>query len=121
MANNSTSLALLLVYAAILLLAATSPPTVAAEGEHRQQVMAMKASSSCNGSIWECMGGEEFEMDSETNWRMLASNDHIGYGAMQRNTVPCSRGGDFSGNCKPAAVANPHKRGCSPITGCRSG
>ncbi|KAF9681564.1 hypothetical protein SADUNF_Sadunf05G0014800 [Salix dunnii] len=76
-------------------------------------------SSICNkGSIAECMAedGEEFEMDTEINRRILATSKYISYGALQRNNVPCSRRGASYYNCKRGAQANPYSRGCSRIT-----
>ncbi|PKI51505.1 rapid alkalinization factor-like [Punica granatum] len=63
---------------------------------------------------------EEFGLDSETNRRILATSRYISYGAMQRNTVPCSRRGASYYNCKPGAQSNPYSRGCSSISRCRS-
>ncbi|CAN8324651.1 unnamed protein product [Cochlearia groenlandica] len=86
----------------------------------------------CTGSIAECSlsvgdlfhGGEEeeeteFEMDSEINRRILATTKYISYGALRRNTVPCSRRGASYYNCRRGAQANPYSRGCSVITRCR--
>lgn len=44
----------------------------------------------------------------------------ICYGALRRNTVPCSRRGASYYNCRPGAQANKWSRGCSAITRCRS-
>ncbi|CAH8328595.1 unnamed protein product [Eruca vesicaria subsp. sativa] len=89
----------------------------------------------CRGTIAECsvsaaLGdegelfygggmGAEFEMDSEINRRMLANRRYISYGALRRNTVPCSRRGASYYNCRRGAHANPYSRGCSAITRCR--
>ncbi|KAL6214861.1 hypothetical protein ACLB2K_014293 [Fragaria x ananassa] len=78
------------------------------------------AKSRCQGSIAECMAEDEFDMDSEINRRILATTKYISYGALQRNTVPCSQRGASYYNCKPGAQANPYNRGCSAITRCRS-
>ncbi|KAG2315782.1 hypothetical protein Bca4012_066633 [Brassica carinata] len=92
--------------------------------------------SECRGTIAECsvsaaLGdegddlfygggmGAEFEMDSEINRRMLATRRYISYGALRRNTVPCSRRGASYYNCRRGAQANPYSRGCSVITRCR--
>ncbi|XP_059318338.1 rapid alkalinization factor [Lycium ferocissimum] len=80
----------------------------------------MKSADNCLGSIAECMAAGEFEMDSESNRRILATTDYISYGALQRNTVPCSRRGASYYNCETGAEANPYTRGCSAITRCRS-
>nr|GMD68930.1 rapid alkalinization factor [Ipomoea batatas] len=75
----------------------------------------------CQGSIAECMAsGEEFEMDTESNRRILATSNYISYGALQRGNTPCSRRGSSYYNCQPGAQANPYTRGCSAITRCRS-
>lgn len=66
------------------------------------------------------VGDEEFELDSESNRRILATRRYISYGALQRNSVPCSRRGQSYYNCRPGAQANPYTRGCSTITRCRS-
>jgi hypothetical protein len=58
-------------------------------------------------------------MDSESNRRILAARRYISYGALRRNTVPCSRRGASYYNCRPGAQANPYRRGCSAITRCR--
>ncbi|KAF8049192.1 hypothetical protein N665_2278s0005 [Sinapis alba] len=63
--------------------------------------------------------GAEFEMDSEINRRMLVNRRYISYGALRRNTVPCSRRGASYYNCRRGAQANPYSRGCSVITRCR--
>ncbi|KAK2358276.1 Protein RALF-like 33 [Trifolium repens] len=81
--------------------------------------------SGCRGSIAECslLAGDEddteFLMDSESNRRILAARRYISYGALRRNTVPCSRRGASYYNCRPGAQANPYRRGCSAITRCR--
>ncbi|XP_020213312.1 rapid alkalinization factor [Cajanus cajan] len=63
---------------------------------------------------------DEFQLDSEINRRILATTKYISYGALQRNTVPCSRRGASYYNCQPGAQANPYSRGCTAITRCRS-
>ncbi|CAN4093091.1 unnamed protein product [Withania somnifera] len=80
----------------------------------------VKSADSCDGSIAECMAAGEFEMDSVSNRRILATDDYISYGALQRNSVPCSRRGASYYNCKTGAEANPYSRGCTAITRCRS-
>ncbi|KAF8038836.1 hypothetical protein BT93_B1398 [Corymbia citriodora subsp. variegata] len=75
----------------------------------------------CEGSLAECLSEEEeFAMDSESSRRILASSRYISYGALQRNSVPCSRRGASYYNCRPGASSNPYSRGCSTITRCRS-
>ncbi|KAK7292276.1 hypothetical protein RIF29_08054 [Crotalaria pallida] len=81
--------------------------------------------SDCRGSIAECslLTGEdddtEFLMESESSRRILAGTRYISYGALRRNTVPCSRRGASYYNCRTGAQANPYRRGCSAITRCR--
>ncbi|KAL1542651.1 rapid alkalinization factor-like [Salvia divinorum] len=78
--------------------------------------------SSCKGSMAECMaeGSGEFEMESESTRRILATTNYISYGALQANNVPCSRRGASYYNCRPGAEANPYTRSCSAATQCRS-
>ncbi|CAH8305369.1 unnamed protein product [Eruca vesicaria subsp. sativa] len=77
-------------------------------------------SSGCHGSIAECIGAEEEEMDSEINRRILATTKYISYQSLKRNSVPCSRRGASYYNCQNGAQANPYSRGCSAIARCRS-
>lgn len=69
------------------------------------------------------LGGEgegEVEMGPhESNRRVLATRQYIGYGALRRNSVPCSRRGTSYYNCRVGAQANPYSRSCSQITRCR--
>lgn len=78
------------------------------------------SSSNCKGSITDCIAEEEeFEFDSEISKRVLASKKYVSYGAMRKNSVPCSQRGASYYNCKRGAQANPYRRGCSTITRCR--
>ncbi|KAL0718101.1 hypothetical protein Bca4012_067423 [Brassica carinata] len=78
------------------------------------------SSSSCRGTIADCISEEEeFELDSEISRRILASKKYVSYGAMRKNNVPCSRRGASYYNCQRGAQANPYSRGCSTITRCR--
>uniref|UniRef100_A0A7N1A235 Rapid alkalinization factor-like n=1 Tax=Kalanchoe fedtschenkoi TaxID=63787 RepID=A0A7N1A235_KALFE len=82
----------------------------------------MPSRSTCQGTIAECLADEdgEFDLDSESNRRILATSNYISYGALSRNRVPCSRRGASYYNCQAGAQANPYSRGCSAITRCRS-
>ncbi|GFY88980.1 rapid alkalinization factor 23 [Actinidia rufa] len=97
---------------------------VVASGDHEQGLVGwVTARSGCRGTVAECLDGDgdgEFELDSEANRRILATSSYISYGALQRNTVPCSRRGASYYNCRSGAQANPYSRGCSAITRCRS-
>ncbi|XP_057492921.1 protein RALF-like 33 [Actinidia eriantha] len=97
---------------------------VVASGDHEQGLVGwVTARSGCRGTVAECLNGDddgEFELDSEANRRILATSSYISYGALQRNTVPCSRRGASYYNCRSGAQANPYSRGCSAITRCRS-
>ncbi|XP_023000591.1 protein RALF-like 33 [Cucurbita maxima] len=93
------------------------------------KLLFVPAESKCRGSIAECFlagddndsaFGMEFEMDSEINRRILAASRYLSYGALKRNSVPCSRRGASYYNCQPGAQANPYRRGCNAITRCRS-
>ncbi|XP_038721041.1 protein RALF-like 33 [Tripterygium wilfordii] len=109
--------AILAVHAVI-----SSSSTVDFVGE---QLDFLPMKSECRGSIAECSMDEdegfdtEFAMDSESNRRILAARRYISYGALRRNTVPCSRRGASYYNCRRGAQANPYSRGCSRITRCR--
>ncbi|TYI16268.1 hypothetical protein ES332_A08G244100v1 [Gossypium tomentosum] len=115
-----------LVWICAVIAAAALMVAVDASGAHHyhnQQILGWiptPTRSSCKGSIGECLGGEEeFELDSEISRRVLQTTRYISYGALQRNTVPCSRRGASYYNCQPGAQANPYNRGCSRITRCR--
>lgn len=71
---------------------------------------------------WIPMGGRdsEFDMDSESNRRMLATSNYISYGALQADTVMCSQSGASYYNCQPGAEANPYSRTCTAATQCRT-
>nr|KJB45306.1 hypothetical protein B456_007G299900 [Gossypium raimondii] len=113
---------LVVICATLMAAAAAAVMTVDASGDHHLQHPILgwiPTRSPCKGSIAECLAGEEFELDSEISRRILATTRYISYGALQRNTVPCSRRGASYYNCKPGAQANPYNRGCSRITRCR--
>ncbi|WJX85389.1 hypothetical protein P8452_67849 [Trifolium repens] len=121
MATNFYSRLFLVICATVLLMMITSSPTVEAGGLDlgMEWIHQTKTTSTCEGSIADCMlqqGEEEFQLDNEINRRILANTKYISYGALQRNTVPCSRRGASYYNCKPGAQANPYSRGCSAIT-----
>ncbi|XP_040993414.1 protein RALF-like 33 [Juglans microcarpa x Juglans regia] len=124
-ANPCGFLVICAILAAHLTLCSSSPIDSFGGGDHRQLgFFPMK--SECRGSIAECLmsGGyeeldSEFAMDSESNRRILATRQYISYGALRRNSVPCSRRGASYYNCRPGAQANPYRRGCSTITRCR--
>ncbi|KAK2649431.1 hypothetical protein Ddye_016920 [Dipteronia dyeriana] len=107
------SILLLIVY---LFLAAL---VVVATGDDLQFTW-VPTKARCQGSVADCMTDDEFGMDSEINRRVLATTNYISYGALQRNTVPCSQRGASYYNCQQGAEANPYNRGCSAITQCRS-
>ncbi|TQD93744.1 hypothetical protein C1H46_020643 [Malus baccata] len=123
MASLHSFYLLLLICASILVVGSSS------EDHHHLSwiptAAAANAKSACKGSIAECAlaaGNDEveFDMDSEISRRILATSNYISYGALQRNTVPCSRRGASYYNCQPGAQSNPYSRGCSAITRCRS-
>ncbi|CAK1365746.1 unnamed protein product [Cercospora beticola] len=45
---------------------------------------------------------------------------YVSYGALQRNSVPCSRRGASYYNCKQSGQANTYGRGCNQNKKCRS-
>ncbi|XP_050238633.1 protein RALF-like 33 [Mercurialis annua] len=112
MANSSSTFCLLFMLSTFIFFS-----TVTAFSDHSLNWV---PTTRCQGSLAECMSGDEFEMDSEINRRILATTQYISYGALQRNTIPCSQRGASYYNCQPGAEANPYNRGCSAITRCRS-
>ncbi|KAG0483467.1 hypothetical protein HPP92_011551 [Vanilla planifolia] len=87
-------------------------------GEHR--LMWIPTRPACQGTIAECIAGEEFDLVSESTRRILATSGYISYDALKRGSVPCSRRGASYYNCRAGGEANPYNRGCSAITQCRS-
>lgn len=57
--------------------------------------------------------------DADTAATLLPTAEYISYGALMRDSVPCSIPGASYYNCQPGAEANPYTRGCSEITQCR--
>lgn len=55
---------------------------------------------------------------TERNRRVLAGSNHISYGALTANKVPCSNRGQSYYNCGASGKANPYQRGCSAATRC---
>ncbi|CAL5394990.1 unnamed protein product [Camellia sinensis] len=74
----------------------------------------------CAGKIGDCAveeAEEEFQMDSESNRRvLLIQKRYISYETLKRDSVPCTKPGASYYNCK--GEANPYHRGCEVITGC---
>jgi Rapid ALkalinization Factor (RALF) len=63
---------------------------------------------------------DQFNLSYEEHTRrVLAASRYISYGALRRDSVPCSYRGASYYNCRPGAHANPYARGCSAITRCR--
>ncbi|KAF8006705.1 hypothetical protein BT93_K0880 [Corymbia citriodora subsp. variegata] len=130
MASSSLLLTFRVLFlTSLLAVAAISTSASSAVGGDGLSWVAAAASSSkqgrCQGSIAECMAeqdGElgEFDMDTEVNRRVLATSQYISYGALQRNTVPCSQRGASYYNCQPGAQSNPYSRSCTAVTQCRS-
>ncbi|XP_031281051.1 protein RALF-like 33 [Pistacia vera] len=116
MANLLTSRTLLLAVSSMIMIFMMNPlSTVVASGDHQLNLGWLPTAGSS------LVGEEgEFEMDSEINRRILATSNYISYGALQRNTVPCSRRGASYYNCQNGGQANPYSRGCSSISRCRS-
>ncbi|CAM8911595.1 unnamed protein product [Rhodiola kirilowii] len=121
MAHAAVKSAILL----LLFLASTSTLSVSSSspsGAGTDLFNWMPSRSTCTGTIAECLADEdeEFDLDSESHRRILATTSYISYGALKRNQVPCSRRGASYYNCQSGAQANPYSRGCSAITRCRS-
>ncbi|XP_052194226.1 rapid alkalinization factor-like [Diospyros lotus] len=117
-----TTFALCFIIPALLIL--SSSHNAVASSHHEQPLTGwMPSRSGCRGTVGGCLAAgdaEEFDLDSEASRRILATTRYISYGALQRNSIPCSRRGASYYNCKPGAQANPYSRGCSAITHCRS-
>ncbi|XP_047311696.1 protein RALF-like 33 [Impatiens glandulifera] len=118
--SSSSSFSILSICFIALLLLISSYET-SASGDADLFLGLIPIKSGC-GNIGECLSEEEdeFGLDSEINRRILATTNYISYGALQRNSVPCSRRGASYYNCRSGAQANPYSRGCSAITRCRS-
>ncbi|GFQ03464.1 protein ralf-like 33 [Phtheirospermum japonicum] len=67
------------------------------------------------------MADGEFEIDSESKRRILASKTYISYDALIAGSTPCSKKGASYYNCQPGAQANPYKRTCNQVTRCGRG
>ncbi|EPS62616.1 hypothetical protein M569_12176, partial [Genlisea aurea] len=103
------------IAAAILLLSDFS-----AGADPELWVMGPLNSGGCKGTVGECLGGGEFELDSETNRRrVLFTRRYIGYDALQKDAVPCALRGAPYYNCRQGGQANPYYRSCNAITRCR--
>lgn len=125
-ANPCGFLVIFAILAAHLVLCSSASFDFGSGDLDRSQLGFFPMKSECSGSIAECLlaGGDEeldseFAMDSESHRRILATTRYISYGALSRNSVPCSRRGASYYNCRPGAQANPYSRGCSTITRCR--
>ncbi|KAG1338700.1 Protein RALF-like 33 [Cocos nucifera] len=110
---------ILLLAASIALLAATSEAISSVTTGRAAELGWIPGRTACQGTIAECLTGEEFELDSEISRRILATSRYISYDALRRGSTPCSRRGASYYNCRPGAHANPYSRGCSAITRCR--
>ncbi|KAK3189716.1 hypothetical protein Dsin_029277 [Dipteronia sinensis] len=126
MRTSKFSVLVLFISAAILAVHMVVSASSAIDFNVGHQLGFLPVKSECSGSIGECLtvGDEaldlEFQMDTESNRRILAGTQkYISYGALRRNTVPCSRRGASYYNCRASGQANPYTRGCSAITRCR--
>ncbi|GLJ12972.1 hypothetical protein SUGI_0201890 [Cryptomeria japonica] len=86
--------------------------------EDAMEISSFYSKNSCDGSIGDCFTDEEMLMDSEINRRILAATQHISYGALKGDSVPCSKKGTSYYNCGESGEANPYKRPCTMITRC---
>ncbi|CAL9782968.1 unnamed protein product [Musa acuminata subsp. burmannicoides] len=111
--SSLLSVALLL----LLLLAAAAAASGGGGGE--VPLAWIPSLSGCRGTVAECLAGEQFDLGAEVTRRMLATSDYVSYGALKRDTVPCSSRGASYYNCRPGAQANPYSRSCSSIAQCR--
>ncbi|GJY39262.1 rapid alkalinization factor-like protein [Tanacetum coccineum] len=120
MAISTNLLFLHMVISAVLISSFLTPSADASTGgDEFSWITNGGASGGCKGSIAECMGSGEMEMESESTRRMLATSNYISYGALQGNNIPCSQRGASYYNCQSGGQANPYQRGCSTITRCQ--
>lgn len=65
-----------------------------------------------------CHGADCYEMmEPKSRRRILADAGYISYGALTRDSRPCSLLGYSYYNCR-SQQANPYNRGCTKITNC---
>nr|QBJ05435.1 rapid alkalization factor-like peptide 6 [Taraxacum kok-saghyz] len=121
MAISTNLLLLMVAISAITLSSFTSPAAGSSGGDEFSWISKQGGGGGggCRGSIAECMGAGELEMESESTRRILATTNYISYGALQGNNVPCSQRGASYYNCQSGGQANPYQRGCSTITRCQ--
>nr|GMD85323.1 rapid alkalinization factor-like [Ipomoea batatas] len=100
MAKKVKSTGFLAICAIFIITAVLSSPAAVTASAGAYEIgyfpMAMPSASSkiCDGSVGECLSDDEFELDTESNRRILAYRQrYISYGALSRNRVPCSRRG----------------------------
>ncbi|XP_074577900.1 protein RALF-like 33 [Curcuma longa] len=72
--------------------------------------------SGCRGTVVECLAENEFNLRFKASHRVLITSDYIGYKALRRDCVPCSRRGASYHNGLPGDQANPYSCSCSTIT-----
>ncbi|CAL9114792.1 unnamed protein product [Musa textilis] len=116
-----------LLLAALLLLVAAAglTPAAAAGGGAGGDLPLgwIPSLSGCRGSIAECLAGEEFDLGSEVSRRFLATSSYISYGALKRDTVPCSRPAPLTTTAAPAPRPTPTLAAAppSPSAGVKEG
>ncbi|XP_023747918.1 rapid alkalinization factor isoform X1 [Lactuca sativa] len=91
MAISTNFLLLLVAISAMMLSAFIISPAAASSGGDEFIWMSKQGGGGCKGSIAECLGSGEMEMESESTRRILATTNYISYGALQGNNVPCSQ------------------------------
>ncbi|KAL7590365.1 hypothetical protein Lser_V15G37662 [Lactuca serriola] len=91
MAISTNFLLLLVAISAMMLSAFIISPAAASSGGDEFIWMSKQGGGGCKGSIAECLGSREMEMESESTRRILATTNYISYGALQGNNVPCSQ------------------------------
>nr|GEV52437.1 hypothetical protein [Tanacetum cinerariifolium] len=88
----STNLHVLhMVISVVLISAILTSPAHASTGGDEFSWITNGGAGGCKGSIAECMGSGEMEMESESTRRILATSNYISYGALQGNNIPCSQ------------------------------
>ncbi|OWM63534.1 protein RALF-like 1 [Punica granatum] len=120
MANSlRSSLPRLALYLFALILIISSGARASVGGDEIVGWMTSTSNGRCEGTIGECLDGE-FEMDSESNRRILATTSYISYQALKADSTPsCGSGNSYYNNNCQSNQANPYNRPCAKQAGCR--
>ncbi|KAM7249324.1 hypothetical protein ACFE04_017340 [Oxalis oulophora] len=76
----------------------------------------------CNDLLGECNKRENERLIKESKRlrRLLqAKTRYISYEALKKDNVPCGKRGNSYYNCRSNTKANPYRRSCTAISGCK--